>query len=1016
MAATQNTDETAIFQIEKLTELSLEKCRSNPEAGIKIAEEILSISNSNNCASGLAKGLACKGACLVWIANYDKALEALFESLPKLQGIGDKKFEAHALYHIFCTYYFLADYDNALKYAHEMLRIATQNKDLSSQANAYNAIGSICYTTNENQKALEALLNGLTIANTLDDKHLIARILDGIGTSHFNLNEMEKSIEFKKKALEVSRSIGSKQVESYAIDGLAKTYLAADDLSNAEKYLHECLSIRQELNFKSGVAETNFQLGDLYLKMNRLDYALSHLITALKIAEETNTKEVAYKAHKSLYTLYEKQGNTTKFIEHFKNYYTLKEEFFSEKNKQKLKDAEMQISISRMEKEKELLNEKNKQLESLSNDLVTLSNLGKTITSLLSIEAVNKTAYNIINNMMDAHGFGIGIVDDDKSFLNFPGYIEKDIVLSSSGYDLTDENRLASVCFNKELEIVINDYDLEVEKYIQKRLQPVVGESVQSIIYLPLKLGEKKLGVLTVQSFNKNAFDDYKVNLVKNLAVYCAIAIENATLYQKSEERVEERTRELLTAQETTRMLSVIGKEIISTTDFNSIFNKLHQKVGQLMNADCFGVRIYYPKLNQIEYRYEIENGELFEPLSVSMDNDDNYSVWCVKNKKEIFINDNLNEYQKYTKKIVVPTGNMSSSLLFCPMMIGEMVVGVITVQSFKTNAYLPLHMDILKTLATYTAIAIENANLVENLEEKVEKRTKEVVKQKEIIEEANKHITDSIKYAKKIQQALLKNETHESKHLPDHFILFEPKDIISGDFYWALEKNNHLYLAAADCTGHGVPGALLTMLGTSFLNEINACEALLTPSEILDQLRKRFIKELNQTGMSGENKDGMDISLIRIKLTEKSSDNQSYSTELMWAGANNPLYLISKTNEILQTIGDDKTRLIKNNTVITAVLPTKQPIGYYSNMSPFKNHTLALNKGDYACLFTDGYADQFGGPKGKKYKYKALKEKLLSIWELPMEEQKHQLLSEFSRWKGTLEQVDDVCIIGLRV
>lgn len=112
------------------------------------------------------------------------------------------------------------------------------------------------------------------------------------------------------------------------------------------------------------------------------------------------------------------------------------------------------------------------------------------------------------------------------------------MVLSSSGYDLNDENRLASVCFNKELDIVINDYELEAGKYIQKRLKPVVGESVQSIIYLPLKLGDKKLGVLTVQSFNKEAFDDYKVNLVKNLAVYCAIAIENATLYQKLKEEI----------------------------------------------------------------------------------------------------------------------------------------------------------------------------------------------------------------------------------------------------------------------------------------------------------------------------------------------------------------------------------------------------------------------------------------------------------------------------------------------
>ncbi len=304
--------------------------------------------------------------------------------------------------------------------------------------------------------------------------------------------------------------------------------------------------------------------------------------------------------------------------------------------------------------------------------------------------------------------------------------------------------------------------------------------------------------------------------------------------------------------------------------------------------------------------------------------------------------------------------------------------------------------------------------NIIENQKLEVESQKRNVEEAHHQLSEKNKEVMDSINYAKKIQKALLKNEKHESKHLPEHFILFRPKDIISGDFYWVLEKNNYLYLAAADCTGHGVPGALLTMLGTSFLNEINACEEILKPSEILDQLRNRFIKELNQTGMEGENKDGMDISLIRIRLSENSL--YSETTELMWAGANNPLYLISKTNDILQTIGDNKTRLIKNSAVITAVLPTKQPIGYYSQMSPFKNHTLTLNKGDYICLFTDGYADQFGGPKGKKYKYSAFKEKLLSVWELPMEEQKNLLLTELSQWKGQLEQVDDVCVIGIRI
>ncbi len=1368
MLSQNNIQQDATLKIQELANQSIQICRGNPSEGIVIAEEIISLANSLKHNAGFVIGLACKGACLVWLGKYDTALQALFEALPNLQKFENKKIEAHAYYHVFCAYYFLADYDNALKYAHEMLHRATQNEDLLSQANAYNAIGTINYSTGENQKAIDALLNGLNITNTLDDKHLLARILDGIGTAHFNLKDIEKSIEFKKKALEVSRSIGLKQVESYAIDGLAKLYLDANDLSNAEKYLHECLTIRKEIDFKSGIAESNFQLGDLYLKMNRLDDALSHLNSALKIGIETNTNEVVYKTHKSLYKLYEKQNNTPNFIEHFKNYYNLKEQFFSEKNKQKLKGIEMQISISQIEKEKELLSEKNKQLESLSNDLVTLSDLGKTITSLLSIEAVNKTAYDIINNMMDAHGFGIGIVSDDTLKLNFPGYIEKDVVFSSSSYDLSDDNRLASVCFNKEMDIVINDYELETQNYIQKRLEPVIGESVQSIIYLPLKLGSKKLGVLTVQSFNKNAFDEYKVNLVKNLAIYCAIAIENATLYQKMEERVEERTREVLKAQEITRMLSVIGKEIISTTDFESIFKKLHEKVGQLMNADCFsvrvydkerreidykysmekgklktplsvsmndidnytvwcvthnkeifindnlneyhkytkkivvpsgempnslifcplnigdkvtgaitvqsfdknaytpfhmdvlktlgtytaialenanlvetleekvnertsevveqkekleksfrnskllseigkeisatlsvddiistvytqintlmdatifgigihrpetddlyfsgsiekgeklnsfsfdlktektatlcflqnkefvindwqneyeqyvkntyqpaegempesmiympliskgktigvitvqsfkkhiynehhldllrslsiyvggaienanlykgledrvaertkeviiqkeqiekshentrllskigqhiisnvdfdaifgelhqnisqlmnadcfGVRIYHPKLNEIEYRYEIEKGELFEPISVSMDNDDNYSVWCVKNKKEIFINDNLNEYHKYTKKIVVPTGDMPSSLLFCPMLIGERAVGAITVQSFEKNAYLPLHMDVLKTLGTYTAIALENANLVENLEVKVEERTREVVKQKEIIEETNKHITDSIKYAKRIQEAFLPTEENVSTLLKNAFVLYKPKDIVSGDFYWIEEKNNKILFAVVDCTGHGVPGAFMSIIGFNGLNQIVNEYNYTKPSEILTQLNKNISHTLRQKVEDSKIRDGMDVAICSLDLK---------SRKLEFAGAFSPLFIL-RNGEVLKTKGD------------------KHPIGNFVGVEEyeFTNHEIQLLENDKLYIFSDGFVDQFGGPGGKKLKYNAFRTLLLENYQKPMPQQKTAIHDFFEQWRAGHEQIDDVCMIGVSI
>ncbi len=262
-----------------------------------------------------------------------------------------------------------------------------------------------------------------------------------------------------------------------------------------------------------------------------------------------------------------------------------------------------------------------------------------------------------------------------------------------------------------------------------------------------------------------------------------------------------------------------------------------------------------------------------------------------------------------------------------------------------------------------------------------------EIDHQKKLLEHRNIEIIDSIKYAQRIQQALLKDEEHISKHLPPHFILYKPKDIVSGDFYWVLEKNSHLYIAVADCTGHGVPGAFLTMLGTSYLNEITSRDDFPSPAQILDELRIKFVKEL---GGDGETKDGMDISMIRI----------NYKTfEIVWSGANNPLWMIKKgSKEIYEIKGD------------------KQPIGLSHSPILFTDHTLKLEKNDSVFLFTDGFADQFGGPKGKKFKYKQLKELLLSNNDLPLEEQKQKLDAAFVEWSGALEQVDDICVIGVRI
>lgn len=273
-------------------------------------------------------------------------------------------------------------------------------------------------------------------------------------------------------------------------------------------------------------------------------------------------------------------------------------------------------------------------------------------------------------------------------------------------------------------------------------------------------------------------------------------------------------------------------------------------------------------------------------------------------------------------------------------------------------------------------------------LEEKVRERTAEVVRQKNEIAMQKKEIEDSIIYAKRIQNAILPKPDKTKEMLPDHFILFRPRDIVSGDFYWINNKEDKIVIVAADCTGHGVPGAFMSMLGVSFLNEIVNKKNIKKANDVLNELRDYVISTLAQRGERDEAKDGMDLSLCILDMKKK---------ELQFAGAYNPLYLL-RNGELLETSADN------------------MPIAIHERMDPFTNKVVKLTKGDTFYIFSDGYADQFGGEKGKKFLKGKYKKLLASIQEMSMEDQKKMLEKTLDDWKGDYHQVDDILVIGVRV
>lgn len=279
-----------------------------------------------------------------------------------------------------------------------------------------------------------------------------------------------------------------------------------------------------------------------------------------------------------------------------------------------------------------------------------------------------------------------------------------------------------------------------------------------------------------------------------------------------------------------------------------------------------------------------------------------------------------------------------------------------------------------------------------------IEKEHEIVISQKEEIEEKNREILSSIRYAKRIQSALLPPDEVLDEMFNEYFVYYQPKDIVSGDFYWVTkvktttgtEGDKYVNLiAVADCTGHGVPGAFMSLIGNNFLKQSAKDKAINTPAQALDFLNVNVIATLNQSVIDSPVRDGMDIVLVAIDFNKN---------ELQFAGANNPIYIV-------------------RNKELIVIKADKHAIGSVSEVvKSFTNNNFKLEKGDNIYLFTDGYADQFGGKDGKKLKYKKFEDVLLQNVHLPMKEQKSILKTVFEDWKTGYEQTDDVCVVGIKI
>ena len=443
--------------------------------------------------------------------------------------------------------------------------------------------------------------------------------------------------------------------------------------------------------------------------------------------------------------------------------------------------------------------------------------------------------------------------------------------------------------------------------------------------------------------------------------------------------------------EKTWESLLRISEEAHTANNIEEFVATIHDILADLVNAKNFFIGLYDESTNKYFFPYFEDEYDNIETAGVSFAYDESLEVTLYDLSGTLtdyvrrtgnpvrFPNEEMNKlYESCEIKLF---GSQSTSWLGVPLKLSGTTLGVMAAQCYDiADAYSVKDEELLVFVSDHIARAIESVRA----EEKFRKQHLLVLQQKQAI-------TDSISYARRIQKAVLPSPPYLDKILSEYFTIYKPKDIIGGDFYWVREIEGYRVVIVADCTGHGVPGALMSMLGVTLLNEQFRTFGIRQPGVILGHLRNKVKEILAQEGSVNDQKDGIDMAIVIIDQEKK---------ELQFAGANRPLFLFRKKD-------DYELYVIKGD---------KQPIGVHWEEKEFTNHLIKIREHDSLYIFSDGFVDQYGGEKRKKFKSRNFKKLLLSVQAESMENQRKLIEEAFNNWRGSHEQIDDVCVMGVRL
>lgn len=670
-------------------------------------------------------------------------------------------------------------------------------------------------------------------------------------------------------------------------------------------------------------------------------------------------------------------------------------DFLKARKKNKALEAIISERTQELQAQTESLAQKHEMLVSVYNKQEILIEIGQQLTSDLDFSAVFSNLYTHLRTLMPVDLFAVFIYQEDE--FDFRYLIKDNEPLAAFKVEVFSEKEsLASWCVFNNKSIYIANAS-EAKNYPPNKIPYIYSKKAESVIYQPLVIGKKIIGGFTVQAYQADAYSEQHLEIIKLLSPYTTVALQNAQAFHQQQianEALRQSKKEL---DYLNRLLSTVSHSL----DLDVVLKTFHDVISEIFDFDGGIIQLIDDKKREL-YIYTAYGNlsenilKKYKDYPLPLDSNLSATTYVAKKGNIVYTPQvsKKSEMQPFDRQVhdVYPF----VSGLFVPIVLNEKILGCISFLSLQKEFTLrPEEIQNIQLYVSQIAFAINNAILYKNSQaaaQLIQTQHKQLEQVNHDLHQKNKAITDSINYASHLQENILPHDKELKQLFKEYALFFKPKDVLSGDFYWTARHYHYKIIAVADCTGHGVPGAFMTVMGSIFLNSIMSEEQFIEPRHILTELDKRVRQVLgNKPNTDDIIGTGMEMGICLIDETRK---------QIQYAGANIPLLQINSNGNLNFITGDRMLIGIGNDNEVEKL---------------FTSYIVSYQEGDVFYMYSDGFKDQFGGANGRKYGGKKFRDFIASIALLPLAQQTELFEQEINTWRNHYEQVDDILVLGFR-